>query len=305
MNYRRAIAVLLLIVAAICGSLEALTRILLPRMSRLQAREIGERRAALSPARGPGKRLLIVGNSLLLEDVDFPALHAAMSPEWDAQRFSVDQTLALDWYYGLRRLFKQGARFDAVAITFTPQQLVAASVRGSYSAWRLFSPGDIVEVARDANLSPTQSGDLLLSSVSEFYGMRVELRKLLLGRFLPALPDLMRNFISYPAWEPNPEELFVEARKTLARFRELGDQNQAEILLIVPPIPAVRDGADSVLRAAESTGIRVIAPIRSGSLPLSVYRDGFHLNSEGAALFTPALAGQLRQAVSDCCHSLK
>jgi hypothetical protein len=107
----------------------------------------------------------------------------------------------------------------------------------------------------------------------------------------------MLGFASYPPWEPDPEELLVTSSQRLARFRDLGAQIHSQMLLILPPISAVRDGSDSVIRAGEKTGLTVVDPIRSGTLPLSDYRDGFHLNEVGRPLFTAALADAMKTAL--------
>jgi len=52
----------------------------------------------------------MLGNSLLLEGVEFPGLSRDLRPEIEARRFVVDNTSYLDWYYGIRSLLRRGAR---------------------------------------------------------------------------------------------------------------------------------------------------------------------------------------------------
>ena len=84
----------------------------LPRLSHIIERLKTEQAQAvrLKPLVGQPVPVLIVGNSLLLDGVDISALDEKLRPEHRVTRFVVENTSYLDWYYGLRRLFREGAR---------------------------------------------------------------------------------------------------------------------------------------------------------------------------------------------------
>ncbi len=67
--------------------------------------------------------MLLFGNSLLLEGVDYPALRNALSDEYDVHRLIFEQTEYLDQYYVLRRLFRHGARPHDVVLCISARAL--------------------------------------------------------------------------------------------------------------------------------------------------------------------------------------
>lgn len=301
-SYRRAGLIVIILACATWISIELVTRTVLVKISRVEMRQIKEYENTVRIPSHPasGRRLLVVGNSLLLEGVDFPALTTALKTGWSAQRFVVDDTSYYDWYYGLRRLYGEGAKYDAVALVLTAQQLTASRVRGSYFARRLMSPPDFFAVARDVGMHPTEAVDLFFSSISEFYGLRSELRKVLLGRLMPGLPSLTARFNTYPRWMPDSEQIYRMSIDRLSALRDLSNRFGTRFLLVIPPISrsADLDGSRDVLRAGTATGVTILIPIPSGSLPTSQYSDGFHLNNSGAKHFTTAFVSTLNDTLS-------
>ena len=75
--------------------------------------------------------VLVVGNSLLDEDVRFDRLHDALAARWDARRFVVEQTFYYDWYYGLKRLYREGARPDVVVLMLSHETVASHRDRGA------------------------------------------------------------------------------------------------------------------------------------------------------------------------------
>ena len=300
-RYRRASAIVLTIAVAILLAVELITRMLLVDLSRIERRQMKEYAELFGPTepRRSGRRVLVVGNSLLLANVDFAVLAAALEPDWKVQRFAIDDTSYFDWLYGLRRIFGEGARFDFVAVMLTPQNLAANRVRGSYFARRLMATSDVVSVARDLDLHPTEATDLLVSNLSEFWGMRTELRKVLLGRLMPSLPTLTSRFNVYPAWTFDPARLLQTATARLQRLQNLAASHGSRLLFITPPLTLASDGSAQVEQAGRDLGIDVLRPVPSGTLDISQYSDGYHLNQSGAKQFTPALILALSQALSN------
>src|SRR5438552_6110208 len=116
---RRAAWLLLAGCAVVALGAEAAARIALDRISKIQHRTMDEYRLARAiGTESPGGRpsVLIVGNSLLDEGVRFERVRDGLRQEWDARRFVVENTSYYDWYYGLKRLFREGARPDIVIV---------------------------------------------------------------------------------------------------------------------------------------------------------------------------------------------
>jgi len=67
--------------------------------------------------------ILLVGNSLLNEGVDFPQFTADMPTKWRIKRLVIESTTYIEWYYGLGRIFRDGARPDLVCLMLSWEQL--------------------------------------------------------------------------------------------------------------------------------------------------------------------------------------
>lgn len=292
----RHIVVLLTVCALLCASMEEVTSHLFSRMSHIENRREAEFRHALTLRSAKDRRalsVLVVGNSLLLEGVDFPRLQRDAGSGIELSRAVVENTFYLDWYYGLGHMFRLGAQPDAVVVVLNPVQLTSRAIAGDYSAHFLVDRKDVLRVAKDIGADRNRMSSLELANLSSFYGSRAEIRSWILGKFLPDLPSLTHLF--HPAPTPLSPDAFGEvAAKRLTQLRQLCRQYGVELVVVIPPA-TTDSGVGTILRTAATCGVRVLVPITAGALPLSDYSDSFHLNSRGAGKFTPALAADLRQ----------
>jgi len=217
-----------------------------------------------------------------------------MAPHWDARRFVVEQTYYNDWYYGLRRLFQEGARPDVVVIVLTARQWIRDDTRGDYSAQYLMTVPDAAAASIALHMHPTQASSFVLASASRFWGARAEIRNFILGRAMPDLPALMNmSSAIYPGGIENARvEEIATAR--FERCRDLAAAYGAHVVALLPPVLEPDDGSPGLLRAGTRARVTVLVPVASGSYPETLYRDaGFHLNAAGARAFTDALARTL------------
>jgi hypothetical protein len=239
--------------------------------------------------------VLVAGNSLLLQGVDFPELQQESGPELDLRRAVVEGTFYLDWYYGLRHMFAEGARPDAVVLVLNPIQLTSGAAGGDYTAHFLVDRSDLLQFAKDTGADRNRMSSLALANLSFFYGARAEIRTWVLGQILPDLSSLTHSFNSAPRL-PAGSALRELATQRLIQLRELCRNHGAELVFVIPPSNEDM-GTATVLQAAADLGVQTLIPIAPGVLPLSDYSDRFHLNAKGAGKFTPALAAGLRQVL--------
>jgi hypothetical protein len=282
---------------------EGAARLALDRVSNIQRRTADEYRLAQSIGSDTcGRRhVLMVGNSLLDEDVHFDRVRDALAGQWDARRFVVEQTFYYDWYYGLKRLFREGARPDLVVVMLSSRQWIRTDVRGEYSAQYLMSAMDLPDAARDLNLSATQATGFAFARASKFWGARAEIRNFLLGRLMPDLGRLM-NFSSFVESRPlRDDEVERVATARIARLHSMAAEHGARLVVLVPVMLDTKDGNGwlGLLRAARANGVTPLMPAESGSFAAHLYRDaGFHLNPEGAAAFTDRLIPVLQKELA-------
>jgi hypothetical protein len=293
----RAAWLLIAACAAVALGVEGAARIALDRSSRIQRRTMDEYRAARTigvDGRRADGHVLVVGNSLLEEGVEFPRLRDALAP-WDARRFVVENTYYYDWLYGLKRLYREGARPDVVVLMLSVGQWMPSTTRGDYSAQYLFSMADLPAIARDLDLHPTQATDLFFANVSKFWGTRAELRNFVMGHLMPQVGTLMGALQPVNRKPMDNGEVTAVTRPRIERLKKLADDHGTELVLLIPPMLNPDDGAAGLMEAAKGEGVPVLVPVASGSFAADLYRDGFHLNQTGAALFTERVIEPLKQ----------
>lgn len=292
----KASAALLVLAVLFLAAVELWTRQVAVWTSRIEQREEREYREAVAMRPAAGRRsLLVMGNSLLNLGVEFETLQSGLAPEWDARRLVVEDTGYLDWYYGMRRLAAQGARYDVLAVCLTPRQLLSTGVRGEYFAYRLMQPRDIFGVARDAGLDRTTASSMFFASISAFYGLRSEIRKVLIGRLMPDLPALMSLITARRGSPLSNEEIYRRAVPRLQAYRVVAAAQNAVFVVIVPPTQEA-EGSAALVQAAADAGVPVVTVPRDLTGPAD-FSDGFHLNTTGAKKYTAALIPEISKVL--------
>ncbi len=270
----------------------------LPRVSRIERRIDREIAEAASIHRVPNAapKVLIVGNSLLLRGVDFQNLKGSLAPGIEVRRLVVEGTNYLDWYYGLRKLFAEGARPDVVVLNINAPQLITDAFRGDYSAYRLVSMGDLTHLARDAGLNLTQTTSLFFAR-SSFFGTRVEIRKFLLSSLMPGFQELQGHLTQPREWKFDPEFIVMHASQRLASLRALSQEYGATFIYLIPAELKPSTDDQALEEAGRQVSVQVLRPLAPGEAPAREFMDGFHLNPQGAARYTTALSPLLKRVV--------
>ncbi|HVI09891.1 MAG TPA: hypothetical protein VND65_16510 [Candidatus Binatia bacterium] len=299
MPNNRDIAALLAVLIVFAVSVEGLTHYWFGRVSRIERRREQEYRGALAVRSGKNRNaesILVVGNSLLLEGVNFPELQRDSGDGVEFTRLVVENTSYLDWYYGLRRLFKKGAQPDWVVLVLNPTQLTSDATDGDYTAHLLLAHDDLLKLAADVRADRNRTSSLALANLSFFYGNRAEIRSWILGKILPDFENLTHSLHSSTGVVPKRNSSQLASRR-LVQLRETCQRHGVRPVVVIPPATADA-GASELVQAAEGTGVSVVVPIAPGTLPRSDFSDNFHLNSSGAGKFTPVLAANLKRVFS-------
>lgn len=300
----RHVVILLAGIVALLAMVEIGARLFVHRFSRIEGRVAAEYNAALrvrSNGQAP-RQLLLIGNSLLEESVPAALIPPAWVPGWRVTRFPVEQTSMLDWTYGLPRLQKDGCRPDVYGLVMSPHYLATNTFsRGEYSALYLLRLQDVPAISSELHLHPTKIASLVLSIYSEFFAVRADIRKVLLGRALPGMAQLV-NLMLGPGHTARiaPEEYYRLALLRLRAFRAAADRSGSKVVLIVHP-PSVlnaEDGTPEVLRAAREAGIEAMVPAPDSNFTQADFRDVQHLNEDGAAKFIRSVAAGLPAALA-------
>jgi hypothetical protein len=248
---------------------------------------------------GPGAppSVLLVGNSLLLHGVELDRLQALTSSRVRIYAIFLEATGYYDWLYGLRRLFRQGARPQVVVVGVGVNYFLNSAVRQDYSPMLFFDARDTLAVASDLHLDRTAESNLLLAQASNFWDTRSAIRTQILSHVVPHLEDLFLLVNPRPAI-PEGRAFEEIAIPRLQRMNQLCEANGAKLILLVPPTLSSENAVSQMTYAAHTAGVEVLVPIDPAALSAKFYqRDGMHLNSLGAVLFTSALAKDLPERV--------
>jgi hypothetical protein len=252
----------------------------------------------MRPAKpGEPASVLIVGNSLLLYGVDMDRLKKLTSGRVHICPIFLEATGYYDWLYALQRLFREGSRPEVVVLGVGVNSFLANSVRQDYAPLMLFDWRDSLSVACDLKMDRTATSSLLLAHSSVFWDTRSVVRTHILRHTVPRYEDLVALLKPQPAIPPDPQFQAI-ANTRLERLRSLCEAHGAKLILLVPPTPSSEDAVRQMTIASERAGVETLVPIDPTALPATYYlSDELHLNSEGAALFTTALAKFLPQTV--------
>jgi hypothetical protein len=287
---------LVLLAVALIG-FELFARVIVERGSKVQRMVNTEYLDAIRlrhAAPGQPKQLLIVGNSLVGHGIDLDEVKKDLPANWQVHRFWIYNTSYEDWYFGLRRLFADGSRPDAIAVVFAAMHWYAPGIRGDYSAQYLFQASDLRDVQSHLDLSGTAASGLLFAHYSKFFALRGEIRKVLLERAIPDLPQMNALF------KPGTPRQFSEAdvvhfvTPRMKVFRDLAAQYGVRLIFIVPPIrDADQEHHSGIQHAAQQAGVPVLIPLSARNLKPSDFEDDVHLTPAAATGFTSVLMQQL------------
>jgi hypothetical protein len=296
---RTGIVILCAGLLAILLGLELSSPLILNRSSRIERRIENETSAALSlkPFTPDGRpTVLLVGNSLLLEGVQLNALQNNLAPQYAVSRLAVEQTHYLDWYFGLRRLLEQGSRPSVILLALATDQIASRFTLGEAFAHRQMSTRDFPLVVREAKLNKTDASSYLFAHWSNWLADKGFLRQDILILMVPNFRELGARIADHGPHVNDPSILIGMARERLPDLRDLAQTYGVKIVVLVPPT-LHQDHSAEVQQLGDQIGIPVWVLSPPGEFARDLFRDGFHLTSQGSAIFTDRLAQKIHTKI--------
>jgi hypothetical protein len=259
--------VLVVICATFIAGLEILSVYLVKHHSFTYARISRQYSEAIKvrPSRpGEPTSVLLVGNSLLLYGVDLDRLNELTSGRIRIYPIFLEATGYYDWLYGLRRLFRQGARPQVVVVGLPVDLFLGSGLRQDYSPLVFFDARDILGVASDLRLDNTATSNLLLGHSSTFWDRRSAIRAEVLHRIVPHFKDLSSLMKTVPTIPQGPEFQAV-ATSRLQTLNELCEENGAKLIILVPPTPSSESAIRQMAITSQKAGVQTFVPIASAA----------------------------------------
>jgi hypothetical protein len=244
--------------------------------------------------------MLVIGNSLLLEGVDRATLEKELASNYMVALLPIEGTHIEDWYFGLRRLFAEGARPYIVVLCLSTRQMMSRATDGEYFAYYLMQERDLLAVRKESQLDNTMTSAYFFSHFSMWLGSRWGIRNWLLLKIMPNLEHLVVVGYFFPNTPPMPpkEQVVAGVLPHLLALDLLCRANGAHLIAVIPPTLSRDDASAEVQDSAARHGIPVLVPLRYDDLTPDDFRDGFHMNVRGAERFTPRLALELLQTLN-------
>jgi hypothetical protein len=280
--------------------LEVSSPFILARLSHTEQRIAVELQAAqkLRPTTTDGRpTVLFVGNSLLLEGVQMDALQSELAPQYEVSRFAVEQTHYLDWYFGLRRLLREGSRPGVIVLSLATDQLASHWTMGEAFAHRQMSARDLPLVVRETKLDRTTASSYVFAHWSKWQADKGFIRQCVMILIVPKFRDLAGRIADHGPHVNDPNELVGAAQQRLPQLAELSREYGVRVVLLVPPT-LHEDQSTAIRQIGEAAGIPVWVLSPPGEFPRDYFADGFHLNTRGSGIFTARLSQQLRTVQS-------
>jgi len=242
---------------------------------------------------GEPKSVLMVGNSLLLEGIDVDRLQKLTSSQLSIHPIFLEATGYYDWLYALQRLLREGSRPEVVVLGVGVNSFLSNSVRQDYVPLMFFDLKDAVNAAHDLKFDNTETSNLLLAHFSVFWDTRSVIRMQILRHTVPRCRGLFL-LLKPQAAIPPPPQFAAIASPRLQRLQKLCASYDAKLIILVPPTPSSGDAVHEMTLASRKAGVATLVPVDPAVLSVHYYQpDEIHLNSEGAAIFTAALASYL------------
>ena len=296
-SFRGPIVWALLAIAVMLVGFEVWTRFAFSRVSRVESRTMQDHKAALLVRHGTDSKptILLLGNSLLLEALDYDRLREDLKDRAVPTRFTVEQTTWLDWYYGLRRLFAEGVRPDRVVLCLNIQQLTTYRLRGDYAAYYLIQTGDLSRAGVDAGYNLTKISSLYVARYSLAFAGLNSLRNFVLNKIAPGYGAALHDLRFAPATDEPKNTLLPEITKALASLQSVCGEYRTRCDFLEPPGTAPHGEVTEaeLIEAGKRTGTRILIPVRVNQWGPEMYRDGFHATAAAALPFTDLLAKTL------------
>lgn len=294
-NSIRWIVVILSLIAFLLLAVEIGTRLFVPRISHIESRIEREHSELLRSPTSSRPLVAVLGNSLLDSALQFDNVSQSLADTAEVRRYVIERTTYRDWEFGLPRLFDEGMRPNAVVLMLSPEQLMADSVRGDFFASRMMRARDLPEVTGILHLHPTNASGMAFANISKFYGMRAEIRQVILGKLMPELPKLTGMLVPRPGPKLTSEQVRAGTRVRLRRLAELCRSHGVSFALALAPLGGKIENSMIVDAEARAAGIQVIRAFNPYELTSSDFTDGFHLSEASSErVFTPRFIAVMR-----------
>jgi hypothetical protein len=250
-------------------------------------------------AEGEGQRILVLGNSLVRDNVNAEILEAELKAQGVGslrlERIYLMNTIINDWYYAFKHHFIDTGRLpDVLVICFSNNHIQDASIQRSLVARYHSSARDIPQIFSEDVRDFDGRVEFLLSGCSASFTHRTSVERRFFDATIPHYREgAMHINRALTAAANKRRGDFSPSYRRLTQLIQLAQNQGVRVILVAVPVESPYPIDPQVMSTVETAGITFIDSRVVEGLSKESYVDGMHMNSGGAALYSRFLAHML------------
>ena len=285
----------ILLIATVLAACELGVRVFERRMAvDVKAPAISKR---LSEAEG--QRVLVLGNSLVRDNVNTDILEAEMRAQGVSsvhiEKVYLMNTVINDWYYAFKHHFVDAGRLpDVLVICFSNNHLEDSTIQRPLVARYYSSARDIPQIFADDVPDFDGRVEFLLSAWSASFTHRTGVERRILDTFIPHYRESVMRINDALTDEANKHR--GDYQPTYHRFERLlrmAQEKGIRVLLVAVPVESPYPIDPQIESTLETNKVTFIDTRKVDGLSKDSYVDGMHMNSGGANVYSHLLAQRL------------
>lgn len=262
-------------------------------------RELPGQAELLKAASGDAFKVLVLGNSLARCGIDLEVLQKGLQAKYQKPiviaRMYPDGSRIEEWSYGYRRYFGEtGSRPDAILVTtgllHLTDRLQNINGMGAY----FVSSKDCWEFCRNRLTGVEDISRFLGARYSALWAHRDRVEPLVFYRAVPGYTETAQVInssvsIDRQSIKKQPQNV------TSAVFQRFADELQAggtSLIIATVPMPEAYQLPEKIHQAIQNNGAKLIDLGANLKMSPERFPDDYHLDAEGAAIFTQQIIAQ-------------
>ena len=248
---------------------------------------------------GDGERVLVLGNSLVRDNVNTEILEAEMKAQGvrsiHIERVYLMNTIVNDWYYAFKHHFIDTGRLpDVLVICFSNNHLEDATIQRSLVARYYSSIRDIPQVFSDDVPDFDGRVEFLLSAWSASFAHRTDVERRILDLLIPHYRASVMRINDALTDEANQHRGdYQPSYRRFGQLIRLAQSKGIRVILVAVPVESPYPIDPQIKSTVETSGVTFIDTRSVEGLSKESYVDGMHMNREGATVYSRVLAREL------------
>jgi hypothetical protein len=248
---------------------------------------------------GEGERVLVLGNSLVRDNVNTDILEAEMRAQGvgslHIERVYLMNTIVNDWYYAFKHHFIDTGRLpDVLVICFSNNHLEDASIQRSLVARYYSGVRDIPQVFADDVRDFDGRVEFLLSAGLASFSHRTNVERRMLDLLIPHYRESVMRINDALTDEANQHRgNYQPSYRRFGQLVRMAQSKGVRVILVAVPVESPYPINPQIESTLEANQVTFIDTRTVEGLSKESYVDGMHMNSSGADIYSRALARKL------------